>query len=175
MQNSTWAFAICLDPTADPPIPNVLVVTFIFQGKGDAPEHPLLVKLIEAQQMDSTEDNPVDLGNWPDMLGLRSNSATHDATFFNYIGSGDVPPCLGGIDWWISDTPIPVAQSQIDTIHSFIQTMERSLNGSNVRPIQDLQDRQVRTGMLGDTSSGAFFGKFLTVFVCVFGMLLAEY
>jgi carbonic anhydrase len=139
-------------------VPNVLVIGFIFQGTNDADEHPFLAKLIEIQNNNITENNPVDLGkNWPEMLGLRSNTSQHDVTFINYIGSGDVPPCLGGIDWWIVDTPIVVAQSQVDTIHGIVQTMFRTDDGNNARPIQSLDDREIRTGDAEDDDTSASF------------------
>jgi carbonic anhydrase len=136
--------------------PKVLVVGFVFQGQEDAEEHPFLTKLLGIQTADVTVGDPVDLGkDWPAMLGLRSNTTLHGVTFFNYIGSGDVPPCLGGIDWWIADKPITVAQSQIDDVHAFIQTMPQTDDGKNARPIQSLDDREVRTGDYDDDETSA--------------------
>lgn len=145
-------------------VPKVLVLGFIFQGKDNGvSDHPVLAKLIAIQQMDVNATSPASLGNdWLNLLGVHSTPKSHDATFFNYFGSGDVPPCLPGIDWWIADTPIEVPKSQIDAIHANIETMARADNGTNVRPIQDLGDRLIRTGTLNGSSSASLSLKVMT-------------
>ena len=59
----------------------------------------------------------------------------HSTHHFSYHGSLTTPPCSQGVQWILLRTPIHLSQKQLDWFSSMI--------GTNARPIQPLEGRQV--------------------------------
>ena len=59
----------------------------------------------------------------------------HTTHHFSYHGSLTTPPCSQGVQWILLRTPIHLSQKQLDWFSSMI--------GTNARPIQPLDGRQV--------------------------------
>ena len=59
----------------------------------------------------------------------------HSTHHFSYHGSLTTPPCTQGVHWILMRTPLHLSQKQLEWFSSMI--------GTNARPIQPLEERQV--------------------------------
>jgi carbonic anhydrase len=93
-------------------------------------------------------------GDHPDFFNLEEilpSSDVHpggDMTFYNYEGSLTSPPCTGGVDWWVTSTPVDGARDEIKHVRDAILGTESMKHGNN-RNAQDLGSRKVLVGHTG--------------------------
>jgi len=71
-----------------------------------------------------------------------------DMTFYNYEGSLTSPPCTGGVDWWVTSTPVDGSRDEIKHVRASILGTESMKHGNN-RNAQDLGSRKVLVGHTG--------------------------
>lgn len=63
---------------------------------------------------------------------------TDTTSRYSYSGSLTTPPCSEGVQWLVLTQPVTVSQAQVDQFVSAI--------GANARPVQPLNDRDLRHG-----------------------------
>jgi len=68
-----------------------------------------------------------DLNNFIDTLG----------SFYFYIGSDTLPPCVEDAYWIIMEKTITISQSQLDEVKSWIKTTTNEMNSRSVKKIND--------------------------------------
>jgi carbonic anhydrase len=92
--------------------------------------------------------------SYPDFFNLEEvlpDGEVHpggDMTFYNYEGSLTVPPCTGGVEWWVTSEAVTASRDEIGHVRKAIFGTESMKHGNN-RNAQELGARKVFVGHTG--------------------------
>ncbi|KAJ0399161.1 hypothetical protein P43SY_007310 [Pythium insidiosum] len=62
---------------------------------------------------------------------------------FNYPGSLTTPTCDEIVDWWVIEKPLKVSAAGMDKLRPFMERIKAADRGTNARPVQPLNGRQI--------------------------------
>jgi len=120
---------------------------FLAALETEAAEMPKWTVEHHGAKVELTSDNK-DLFNLENVIPKSKIHPGGDLTFYSYPGSLTSPPCTGGVDWWVSASPIDASTSEIKKIRDAIIGAEPTPRGNN-RDTQELGDRKVLVGHTG--------------------------
>nr|WP_263326794.1 carbonic anhydrase family protein [Neobacillus sp. Marseille-Q6967] len=109
-----------------------VVSVFITEGK----EHQTVSSLWR-QLRQKSESNKLSVN----LLTLLPSNKT----FFHYMGSLTNPPCTENVKWVVLENPIEISREQIQAF--------KQIFGNNHRPVQPLNNREIRYGILEEVKS----------------------